>query len=389
MAIRRRVLTAFLVLMLILGSGILAQAGEPAIELDVTSPSVILMDAHSGSVLYESGSTIKREPASITKIMTLILVYEALESGRISLDDEVMASEEACRWGGSQIYLEPGEMMSVADLILAVAVGSANDGSVAVGEHVHGSHKAFVAAMNEKARELGMTDTTFANAHGLDHEQQLTTARDVAIMSRYLINRFPGVLEITRIWDDYVRRGQENEFWLVNTNRMLMEYPGTDGLKTGWTDKAGFGVSTTALRGDTRLIAVILGAKSSADRFRDAGVLLNHGFANYETTLIAEKGSAIKEVAVAAGSEQALNAVTAGRLAVTVHRNQIGDLSTRVEVQDHVRAPIAAGQVVGSMVVTLGNQEVGTVDLVAARDVPRASLWQLWQRILGDLWPFL
>ena len=388
MAGSRGILTAFVILALIAG---LPGAGQIRAEnsgdLELDAPSAVLMDAATGTVLFEQGADERRAPASITKVMTMILIYEALEKGLIHLDEEVMASEEAARWGGSQIYLEPGEVMTVEDLLLSVVVGSANDASVALGEHISGSHRASVEAMNQKAREMGLEGTSFQNAHGLDDDNHKTTARDVAVMSRYLVNRFPQVLELASIWDDYVRAGEPNEFWLVNTNRLVMDYPDADGIKTGWTPEADFCVSGTARRGDTRLIAVVMGAPTSAARFRDASALLNWGFAAYQTVPVARKGESLQEVRVVRGEIERVKVAAADDLVVTVKKDQSDQLSSHLELEDWTRAPVEEGQVLGSLEVLLEGETLARVDVVAAAPVNRANIWQLWYRVI-QVWPF-
>lgn len=388
MAGSRGILTAFVILALIAG---LPGAGQVRAEisgdLELDAPSAVLMDAATGTVLFEQGADERRAPASITKVMTMILIYEALEKGLIHLDEEVMASEEAARWGGSQIYLEPGEVMTVEDLLLSVVVGSANDASVALGEHISGSHRAFVEAMNQKAREMGLEGTSFQNAHGLDDDNHKTTARDVAVMSRYLVNRFPQALELASIWDDYVRAGEPNEFWLVNTNRLVMDYPDADGIKTGWTPVADFCVSGTARRGDTRLIAVVMGAPTSAARFRDASALLNWGFAAYQTVPVARKGESLQEVRVVRGEIERVKVAAAADLVVTVQKDQADQLSSHLELEDWTRAPVEEGQVLGSLEVLLEGETLARVDVVAAVPVSRANIWQLWYRVI-EVWPF-
>ena len=254
-----------------------------AVSIDIESPSVLLMELNSGEVLYEKDADTARRPASVTKIMTMLLAFEAIDSGKLSLDGTITVSEHAAGMGGSQVYLEVGETQTVEDMLKCMIVSSANDAAVAVGEAIAGSEEAFVAMMNEKAKELGMNNTSFANACGLEAEGHLMSARDIAILSRELLLKHPEVLDYTTIWMDTIihktKKG-ESEFGLANTNKFLKKYEGANGLKTGYTSAAGFSMSATATRNGTTLIAVVMGSETKDIRYSDAGKLLNYGFAN-------------------------------------------------------------------------------------------------------------
>jgi len=359
------------------------QAAEPA--LDLRSPSAVLMDVLTGTVLYEKGADDRREPASLTKIMTLLLAVEAIEQGRLKLTDKIVASENAESYGGTEIWLEPGEEMSVEDILLAIAVASANDAAVALAEHMCGSEREFVARMNERAKQLGMTGTNFVNCHGLDDKDHYTTARDMAILSCEAC-RHPDLLHYTSIYEIHIRGGKT---WLVNRNRMLNYYQGCDGLKTGWTGLAGYSVAVTAKRGGTRLVAVVLGAENPNDRFADCVKMLNWGFVTYSSLVAAEKGLSYGAVPVSLGTCREVEAVAPEDGGVLLKKGQEDEVTREVVLAETLKAPVRRGDPVGSIVVRLGDTEIGRFPLVSDRDVGRISLpglwWRLFARVLGAM----
>lgn len=358
-----------------------------AVHVELSSPSALLLDAHSGQVLYAKNADERREPASLTKIATLAIVMRALRDGKTALNDMVTASPFATSFGGSQIWLEPGEQMSVQDLLYAVAVGSANDGSVALAEHISGSEKKFVQEMNELMRHLGAKNTHFSNSHGLPASNHFTTARDLAILSRYIVNHYPELLKYTSRWEYFLREGSGKRLWLVNTNRGLKNYEGMDGLKTGWTTSAGFNLVATAKRGDTRLIGVVMGASTSTERFTDMYRLLNEGFANFETVIVAEAGQPITEVSVSEGVNDKVSVVARDDTAITVKKGDAEDVEKTLIVPERLTAPIAKGDKVGSIVVVKDGEQLAEVDLVASEHVARAPIWQLFFRFAQQMWP--
>jgi D-alanyl-D-alanine carboxypeptidase (penicillin-binding protein 5/6) len=354
--------------------------GLPA-GLELTGGSALLVDAASGQVLAEKNAHEPLPPASLTKVMTLALVYDAVASGQLALDDVVNAGAGVAELGGSQIWLEPGERMSVGDLLLAVAIASANDASLALAEHLAGTEAKFVVLMNERAREQGMRDGSFKNAHGLDEPGHLLSAWDVAAISRYAL-RFPDLLQATSTWEHYLRGGKS---WLVNTNRLLRLYPGVDGLKTGSTDKAGFCVAATAVREQTRLIAVVMNAPTSEARFSEAARLLNYGFANFATLPLVQRGQVLDEVRVQKGRALTVPLAASADLGITVARGAKPEVEQRIVITATPVAPIAKGQHVGQLVVYADGREAARVDLLAERDVPRLSFWEQLLRVLGSL----
>ena len=352
--------------------------------LEIAAPSAVLMDAATGTVLYEKNAHEPLAPASVTKIMTLLLVMEALDSGRISWDDTVTASEAAAAKGGSQVYLEPGEQMTMEEMIKSVAVVSANDCATALAEHVAGSEAAFVEMMNNRAAELGMADTHFVNCTGLDDEpnaaEHLTTAYDIALMSRELL-KHDRIREFTTIWMDTVRNG---EFGLSNTNKLVRFYQGTTGLKTGYTSSAGHCLSASAERDGLELIAVVLHCSSSGERFQSAKQLLDYGFAGY-TLVTPDETAEIPAVPVLLGEVDAITPVLSEASPVLVEKGQAGKITTRVEVAEQVRAPVEAGQRLGTLTIQSDGSPLAAVPLVAPEAVARKSWWDVTKELLGQM----
>lgn len=361
-----------------------AVSGGSQPDLDLQSPSIILVEALSGQVLYARDADRRLPPASLTKIMTLLLAIEAVEDGRLKLTDIVVASENAESYGGTEIWLEPGEEMSVENILLSIAVASANDASVALAEHMAGSEREFVARMNERAAELGLAGTHFVNCHGLDAEGHLTTARDMAVLSS-AASRHPDLLRYTSIFETHIRPGGET--WLVNRNRLVSFYQGCDGLKTGWTDEAGYSVSVTARRGGTRFVAVVMDAATSTDRFADCVKMLNWAFANYVSLVVTERGHLFGPVAVDLGRFREVQAVAPTDEGILLPKGTESEVSREVTLKASVKAPLRRGDPVGVITVTRDGREIGRFDLVSDRDVERISYlglwWRLFARVLG------
>ena len=348
-------------------------------SLKLDCKSAILIEANTGKVLYEQNPDEALPPASVTKIMTLLLVMEAIESGKISLTDSVSVSERAAGMGGSQIYLEVGETMSVEDMIKSVVIASANDAACALAEHVSGSEDAFVKAMNDRAQELGMTQTHFENTNGLDDtaENHVTSARDIAIMSAALI-KHKKILEYSSIWMDTVRGGL---FTLTNTNRLVRYYKGCTGLKTGSTAKAGFCISATAERDGMHLVAVIMGAETRDVRNSEAARLLDFGFANY--AIYSHSGGTAGKIRVTGGESDSASLKYSDFSCLAEKGG--GKLEAKVVLPESVAAPISKGDAVGEIVFTLDGKEVGRQDVCASEDVERIGFFGIWWRMLGKL----
>lgn len=365
----------------------LAVGGAPVVHgvsLEVAAPSAVLMEAATGTVLYEKDAHTPLPPASVTKIMTLLLVMEALDAGRIGWDDTVTASEAAAAKGGSQVYLEAGEQMSLQEMLKSVVVVSANDCATALAEHVAGSEAAFVELMNRRAQELGMENTHFVNCTGLDDEPDaethLTTAYDIALMSRALL-KHDEIRDYTTIWMDSVRNG---EFGLANTNKLVRFYQGTTGLKTGYTSAAGHCLSASAERDGVEFIAVVLHCATSGERFQAAKQLLDYGFANY-TLAQPDPETEIPPVPVVLGTEEAIVPVPDNDDPVLIEKGQAAGITTRVEVADQVRAPVEAGQRLGTLTLQSDGAPLAAIPLVAPEAVPRRTWWDVTRSLFGQL----
>ena len=353
--------------------------GTNARALEVSAPSAVLMEKETGTVLFAKDEHAKLEPASVTKVMTLLLTMEAIDAGILHYDDVITASAHACSMGGSQIWLEENEQMTVDDMLKAVCVVSANDCAVALAEAVAGSEDAFVERMNQRAAELGMTDTHFCNATGLPAEGHVTSAHDIALMSRELIRNHPDIRQYTTIWMDSLRGGASS---LVNTNRLIRTYEGATGLKTGSTDSALYCLSGTAERDGMELIAVIMKAPTSAQRFQDAQTLLNYGFSTYVLENAAPE-TALPPVPVSLGTQATVQPVVGGDTHLLLEKAGAGDLRQAVSLPESLEAPVAAGDPIGTLIITSGEGEtVAEIPLVAGEEVPRVTFWQMFLRML-------
>ena len=355
-----------------------------AANLEVAGKSAVLMDMATGTVLYEQNPHEKLAPASVTKVMTMLLVMEAIDSGKIGWNDTVTVSESAAAKGGSQIYLKVGETMSVSDMLKSVAVSSANDCACALAEHLAGSESAFVEKMNARARELGMNDTHFVNCTGLDDDdsakEHLTSAYDIAVMSRELMLNHPDIQKFTTIWMDTVRNGA---FGLSNTNKLVRFYPGATGLKTGFTSAAGYCLSATAQRDGLGLIAVVLGAKTSQERFAGCKAMLDYGFANY--ALVNPEVPKENSIPVKLGTQKSVTAIPAEDVKLLVDKGQLNQVNIQIALEEAVTAPISKGQKLGMLTVRVGEQVLSQIPMVAEEAVPRLTWWDLFLQVLQRL----
>lgn len=352
---------------------------KPAFE--TRAESAVLMDPVSGRLLFEKDPDTPRPTASVTKLMTMLLAVEALESGRVTMDTVVSASEYAASMGGSQIYLEPGEEFPFREMLIAVATGSANDASVAIAEHLGGSVEAFVDMMNKRAQELGCKNTHYVNPTGLPAEGHHSSARDQALILREAV-KYPAFMEVTAI-KEYDLRGGEFKLW--NTNKLLWWYNGADGGKTGWTNEARYCLASTALRDNLRLISVVLACSEPKCHFQESIKLFNWGFARYEAVLLAEKGKTIKTVPVEKGVHQEVNLITPQAVTVVVPKGSGEGISFAVQAPDRLVAPVEAGKPVGKYAVTNNGEKVLTVDLVSDKQVERLSLLEQIQRMGSEI----
>ena len=357
----------------------MAAAITPGIDLPVKS--AILMDQASGAVLYAENEDVQLPPASITKVMSLLLIMEAIDSGKIALTDQVTCSDTASGYGGSQIWLKPGEVMTVDELLKAAAISSANDATVCLAEYVAGSEEAFVHQMNQRAQELGMADTTFLNCTGLPAQGHVTSAHDIALMSRELILNHPKIRDYTTIWMDSIRDGA---FGLTNTNRLVRFYQGTTGLKTGYTSSAQYCMSATAERDGMELIAVVMRSPTVGQRFEDAKALLDYGFANYSLVPVYPEAP-LAPVDVLLGVQAQVQPQLERDCRLLVRKGEEGQVGTRLSMAEDVEAPVERGQILGRLEVYVGEELRDTVPILAPEPVERLSIPGIFGRMLSKL----
>ena len=359
-----------------------AQQLSAAPSIPISAESALLMESTSGKILFEKNPDKPLPPASITKIMTMLLVMEKIDQGKAGFSDMVVASERAMRMGGSQIWLEIGEEMSLEDLMKSIAIVSANDASVAVAEHIAGSEEAFVDMMNERGQELGMTGTNFVNASGLPDPNHYSTARDIALMSRALL-RYPKVHEWFTTWIDYVRDGKNI---LVNTNRLIKSHEGVDGLKTGFTEEAGYCLAATAKKGSLRLISIVLKISDSTTRFNEASALLDLGFRHFTGVELAREGEVIDAVEVTRGVMDHVDAICLDPLVAVVPRGEEDKVKSEIVLAKKVDAPVAKGQKIGEMLaLTEDGSIISRIALVASEDVKSGNILTVVFRISRNL----
>lgn len=364
----------------ILGGMLLVQAAALP-EMGALNAKSAALYAANGQELFAYHADEQLQPASVTKIMTMLLTMEALERGEVTLDTMITGSEYACSMGGTQVWLEPGEQMSLNDMLKAIAVGSANDCAVAVAEHLAGTEAAFVERMNQRAAELGCTNTQFINANGLDGmgQKTMTSARDIALISCELL-KHPKILEYTGIWMDSIRDGK---FSLANTNKMLKSYPGLTGLKTGYIAEAGFCISASAERDGLSLVAVVMAAPTKETRMADASALLNYGFANF--TVYTPPDDLLQPVPVQLGSADFVTPVLQSDQSIVVEKEKAAQLETQLNLPESLQAPITAGQQIGELIVTSGGETLLQLPITAAEDVEARSIPGLLLAFLGKL----
>ena len=369
------------VTLVILLVGMLSVVPVPGQAVEVAGKSAVLMDAATGTVLLEQNAHEALAPASVTKIMTMLLIMEAVDDGRIALTDTVTASEAAAAKGGSQVYLKVGETMSAEDMLKSIAVSSANDCACAMAEHIAGSEAAFVEKMNEKAAQLGMTDTHFVNCTGLDDSPEAvshrTSAMDIATMSRQLLTAHPDIRNYTTIWMDTIRGGT---FGLSNTNKLIRFYPGATGLKTGYTSGAGYCLSATAQREGMELIAVVMGAETSQKRNASCKQLLDYGFANY--ALVSPELTETEAIPVKLGTAASVSPILGEDGQLLVEKSQKNQITTEITTEAYLTAPVSQGQILGTLTVKAGEQILRQLPLVAGEAVPRLTYGQLYLRVL-------
>ena len=364
----KRVICFFICVCFMMHSVVVFAEGNT--DLGLNAKSAILMEESTGNILYESNPDERLPIASVTKVMTMLLIMEAVDSGKISLDDMVTVSENAMSYGGSTMFLETGEQLTVNDMLKGIAVASANDGCVAMAEHLAGSESAFVDMMNEKAKKLGMENTHFMNTNGLDEDDHYSSARDVAIMSRELM-KHETIFNYTSIWMDTLRGGK---FQLANTNKLIRFYDGANGLKTGATSKALCCLSAAAKRNDMQLIAVVLGAPTSAERFASAKSLLDYGFANYAVNTQITAGDEVQKIAVEKGVDKEVGVVASDSCSTLVKKGQEDNITKEIKIDETITAPIEAGQKIGTMTISRDGEVIADIDLNASSAVEKKGI---------------
>lgn len=346
-------------------------------KMELVTPSAVLIEGSTGTIIFEKNKDERLRPASVTKIMTLLLIFEALEEGKINLMDDVSVTEHAASMGGSQVYLEPYEVQNVDTMIKCISIASANDASVAMAEHIAGSHEEFVARMNERAKELGMNNTNFVNCTGLDADNHYTTAYDIALMSRELITRFPQVSNYCTVWMDtfvHTTKKGRTEFGLTNTNKLIKSYKGITGLKTGSTSIAKYCLSATARRNNMDLIAVIMAAPDTKTRFMEAAKLLNYGFANYSVYVDDHKDITLEPVRVTKGISDYVYGKIKGEFSYLCSKGMSADnIRKEIVLYDKVTAPLTTEDKIGDIVYYYNNEKIGSVDILAKDNIEKAG----------------
>lgn len=365
-----------------------ASEKEAGPNLAEDAKSAILIEQDTGTVLFDKEPHAKLPPASMTKIMTLLLIMEALEEGNLKKDELIRVSENASSMGGSQIFLEAGEEMSVDDLLKGIAIASANDASVALAERLSGSEEAFVKEMNNKTKELGLENTLFQNTSGLPAENHYSTAHDLSIIAKELL-KHEGITEYTSVYEDYLRKGKENEFWLVNTNKLVRFHPEVDGLKTGYTSEAKYCLAATAKKDDMRVIAIVLGFDSSKARNAAVSSMIDYAFNHFETEKLFAKGDKITEIEFIKGEKKSTNVITSQSIS-TLHTKgeEMTDLKSEYKLDENISLPIKAGDKVGTLLIKNGDKIVVEAPLTVEQSIEKASYFTLLKRSLQELTVF-
>lgn len=370
----------YLIICVIFGCGFVY--AEEDTSLAENAKSAIIMEASTGDILFEKNSYEKLPPASMTKIMTMLLIMENIEKGNLSWDDEVTASENASSMGGSQIFLEAGEVMSVKDMVKGIAIASGNDAAVAMAEKIAGTEEEFVKLMNNRAKELGLENTNFKNVTGLEAENHYSSAHDMAVMARELI-KHEKILEFTGTYEDYLRENTDKKFWLVNTNKLVRFYQGVDGLKTGYTGEAGYCLTSTMKRGNMRIITVVMNEPDSATRNSETVKMLDYAFGMYKVDTIVAKGKVVEKREIPSGDK--VNIEISAKSDINVLRRKMDkdrDISYKTEVYD-IKLPVNKGDVVGKIYLYEGSKRIGSGDLTVKDNVKKAGLFKVYIRNIG------
>lgn len=356
---------------------------EKGTQLTENVRSSILIERDTGEVLYEKNSEEQLPPASMTKIMTMLLIMEALDEGKLTMKEKVRASEYAASMGGSQIFLEPGEEMTVEEMLKGIAIGSGNDASVAMAERIAGSEENFVSMMNKKAKELGLKNTRFQNTTGLPVEDHYSTAHDMAIMAKELL-KYEDITKFTGTYEAYLRENTDKKFWLVNTNKLVRFYPGVDGLKTGFTKEAMYCLTATAQKDGMRVIAVVFGAPTSKDRNAQVTKMLDYAFNQYKTSPLFDRNHVLGNAKVSKGAKKTVEVVTSERISLLTKKGEnIEDIKQKVVIHKDLKAPIKKGDQVGTLTVEKKGETLIKSPLLAKEDIETAGWWALYKRSMG------
>lgn len=354
-----------------------------AIELPIKAESAILIDGNSGKILFEKDPHIKMYPASVTKLMTLVLAMEAIENGRITMEDRVTASENASSYGGSQIFLAAGETLTLKELLLGIALASGNDASVAVAEYMAGTHEAFVDMMNEKAKELGLQNTHFMNCNGLHDPNHYTTAYDLGQIALYAL-RFPQLREICSVKHYRIREETDRPFQYDNKNKLLWQYPGTDGFKTGWTTDAKYCLAATVEKSGLRFVSVVMGVPVKSGHFADTKVIFNWGYSQYTFKEFYQEKDTVGVVPVGKGAQDSVEAVPEKKIGITVQKGQDKALSSEISLSPIINAPVEKGQVLGYVSIKRNEEVLERINLVAKSNIEKGSLWREMKKVLKN-----
>ncbi|WP_394232845.1 D-alanyl-D-alanine carboxypeptidase family protein [Niallia oryzisoli] len=380
----KRLVSILLTIMMLTAVAVpFASAEEKGVQLAENVKSAILIERDTGKVLYEKNSNEQLPPASMTKIMTMLLIMEALDEGKLTMNEKVRASEYAASMGGSQIFLEPGEEMTVKEMLKGIAIGSGNDASVAMAERIAGSEDAFVDMMNKKAKELGLKDTRFQNTTGLPVEDHFSTAHDMALMAKELL-KYEDITKFTGTYEAYLRENTDKKFWLVNTNKLVRFYPGVDGLKTGFTREAMYCLTATAEKDGMRVIAVVFGAPTSKDRNAQVTKMLDYAFNQYKTHPIFERNHVMGATKVSKGQKKKVEMVTSESISILTKKGEtIEDIKQKVSLKKDLKAPIKKGDQIGTLTIKKNGETLVKSPLVAKEDINEAGWWVLFKRSFG------
>ncbi|MCV9888275.1 D-alanyl-D-alanine carboxypeptidase family protein [Metabacillus halosaccharovorans] len=381
----KRVISCLTLITMLLSVTPMALAKESTtVELADKAKSAVLIERDTGTILYDKNSDEKLPPASMTKIMTMLLIMEALDKGQIKWDEKVRTSEYAASMGGSQIFLEPGEEMTVEQMLKGIAIGSGNDASVAMAEKIAGSADEFVNMMNKKVEELDLKNTHFKNPTGLPEPDHYSSAHDMALMAKELL-KYEEITNFTGKYEDYLREGTDKKFWLVNTNRLVKFYPGVDGVKTGFTNEAKYCLTATAKKDNMRVIAVVFGADTPKDRNAQVTKMLDYAFSQYQTHPLFEKDHVLSQLKVSKGSEKEVNLMTSEPISVLTKKGEkVDDVTQEILMKNDIKAPVKKGDELGTLQLKKDGKLIAESKLVAEKDIDEASWWTMFKRVMGD-----